>query len=464
MSRLWAQLTLGFGLVAATAILVVALVANRQVDTQFRRFLLQEQLANSTLVEELAAYYGRTGSWEGVAALLRTANLPGARGGMPGMGSGRGMGPGGMALSLADADGRLVIAGTGGPLSAQLTRSDLEAAVPVVWQGRTVGYLLARMPGHAAMMATEQTFLRQINQALIQAGLIAGVLSLALGLLLARGLTAPLGRLAEAARHIAQGDLAQRVTVGGAAEVADVARSFNAMAADLERAEQARRAMIADIAHELRTPLSVIQGNLQAILDGVYPLERAEIATVYNETLLLHRLINDLRDLAQAEAGQLHLALQPLAVTTLMAQARARFGELAAEKGVTLAVELPADPPPVVADPDRVQQILHNLLANALRHTPTGGAVTLRAAPAERTGCLRIEVIDTGSGIAPADLPHVFERFWRADRARSREQGGTGLGLAIARQLVLAHGGQIGVASTPGQGSRFWFTLPLAEG
>jgi two-component system, OmpR family, sensor kinase len=234
--------------------------------------------------------------------------------------------------------------------------------------------------------------------------------------------------------------------------------------------------MIADIAHELRTPLTVIQGNLRAILDDVYPLEKAEIATIYDETVMLSRLVGDRRELAQAEASQLTLGIQPLEVAPLMAGALAPFEATAAEQGVPLVADLSDQLPPVLADPDRVQQVLHNLVANALRYTPAGGTITVTAALETtddnasakafvlgRSSFVTFTVGDTGQGIAAADLPHVFERFWHTDRSRSRDQGGSGLGLAIAKQLIEAHGGQIGVASRIGVGSQFWFRLLAAE-
>jgi two-component system OmpR family sensor kinase/two-component system sensor histidine kinase BaeS len=233
--------------------------------------------------------------------------------------------------------------------------------------------------------------------------------------------------------------------------------------------------MVADIAHELRTPLTVIQGNLHAILDEVYPLEKSEIQTILDETLLLGRLVDDLRDLALAEAGHLHLQPHMLNVADLAVQSIAAFQGIAAEKGIRLSTTIPANLPAIWADPERTGQVLRNLLANALRYTPNGGIVTLHVAPGTSlpdTECrdvgvqsaafIMVAVEDTGPGIAAVDLPHVFERFWRADSSRSRMQGGSGLGLAISRQLVQAQGGQIGVTSRVGRGSRFWFTVPIA--
>ncbi|MCG8346373.1 MAG: ATP-binding protein [Chloroflexales bacterium] len=477
MNRLWVQLTLGFAVVTTAAVLIVALLADRQVNSQFRLFLAQDRLADSELLDQLAEYYGRTGSWDGVAAVFRNASGSGAAGGMSNR---RGRGWGAPTLVLQDSSGQVVYPETA---PASLDPRDWDGTLPVVWQDRTVGNLLISLPGRMAAATPEQDFLIQINQALLQAGLLAGGLGVGLGLLIARGLTAPLQRLAGAAQQIAQGDLQQRVASSGTAEIANVARSFNAMAASLQRAEQVRRTMVADIAHELRTPLSVIQGNLQALLDDVYPLEKSEIAVIHNETLLLNRIVSDLRDLAQAEAGQLQFTLQALAVDALVGQVRDVFGDQAAAKGIDLELHVPDGLPPIYADYDRVQQVLHNILANALRYTPTGGRITLQVREtrhAERSMAVQqpadtsnlahqsptlifFEITDTGPGIAPEDLPYVFERFWRADRSRSREQGGSGLGLAIARQLVLAQGGNMGVISEPGQGSWFWFTLPAAR-
>jgi two-component system OmpR family sensor kinase/two-component system sensor histidine kinase BaeS len=424
-------------------------------------------------VTELADYYVAHGGWDGVDTILR---------GFAGAGGGRGMmGRGGPSITLADAGGQIV-SGAAGQLGARLAQPDLAEAAPISANGEVVGYLLVRAGNSGAMPMAGQQFLARINSVLLQAGLLAGGLGLLLGLVIARGLAAPLSHLARAARRLARGALDERVPIAGAAEVADVGRAFNEMADGLQQAEQLRRNMVADIAHELRTPLAVIQGNLRAILDDVYPLEKTEIATIYDETVMLSRLVGDLRELAQAEAGRLALNIQQSAVAPLVTGVAGLFAEPAAAQGVALDITLPDDLPEVLADPDRVRQVLHNLLANALRYTPEGGTITLSARHATKderpktkdtdsasrpsvlgpSSFVVLQVRDTGQGIAPEDLPHVFERFWRADRARARDQGGSGLGLAIAKQLVEAQGGQIGVESVVGQGSRFWLTLPVA--
>jgi two-component system OmpR family sensor kinase len=488
MNKLWVRLSLGFGLVVLMGIALVAVLTNRQVNSQFRSFVVQNSVIDSGLVAQLSTYYSQHGSWKGVGSVFAATSVPGIGsngtngyyGYGPNAGSGYDPRPDGephpLPCILTDAAGNVVYHGSGQPVAAHLSAPDLAGAVPITVQNRIVGYLLVRTPDQIGLSALAQNFLNQINQTLVQAGLIAGILGILLGLLIARGLVAPLDQLAVATRRITQEDLNQRVPIKGTEEVVNLAQAFNEMAAHLQEAETLRRHMVADVAHELRTPVSVLQGNLQAILDDIYPLEKAEIATLSDETLILKRLISDLHELAQAVAGQLQLTLRPAAVGPILARMKALFEEPATAYGITINVAAPDTLPPAMADADRLGQIIHNLLANALRYTPAGGQITLQAkhrspatkrdpaaAPAKRTReQLRISVEDTGPGMAPEDLPHVFERFWRAERSRSREHGGSGPGLAITKALVEGQGGQIGVVSEAGQGSRFWFTLPVA--
>jgi two-component system OmpR family sensor kinase/two-component system sensor histidine kinase BaeS len=350
---------------------------------------------------------------------------------------------------------------SGERLAPALTASERAVAVPVAFQGNTVGYLIAGTPGRGELSEGAKQFLTQANTALWQAGLLASALGALLGFLIARQLTAPLSQLANAAHRLAHGQLGERVAVGGTEEVSEVARAFNGMAASLQQAEAVRQNMVADIAHELRTPLSVLQGGLRAILDDVYPMEKQEIAALYDETLLLGRLVSDLRDLAQAEAGHLSLALETAELAPLLEGAVHLFVEAGHERHITLTLDCPPALPRVRMDPARTRQILHNLLSNALRHSPDGGAIQVRASDGGNS--VRVEVTDSGSGLAAGEAAHVFERLWRAEPSRSRGHGGSGLGLAIARHLVEAQGGQIGVHSEPGRGSCFWFTLPVSN-
>jgi two-component system OmpR family sensor kinase/two-component system sensor histidine kinase BaeS len=308
--------------------------------------------------------------------------------------------------------------------------------------------------GMPMMMQADQDFLNQLRGTLVIAAVVAGGIGVLLGVIISRTIAAPLANLANAAHDFAAHRWERRVPVEGATEIGEVAHAFNAMADELQRAETLRRNLMADIAHELRTPLTVMQGSLRALLDGVYPLKLKEIASLYDETRLLNRLVTDLRELALAEAGQLPLNMQSLELVPILQQVTNQFS--AAVEAQNTRVILESSPIQVCADADRLTQVLHNLLANALHHTSDG---TITVSTETISEFARVKVQDTGSGIEPEDLPHVFDRFYRADDARSRTTGGAGLGLAIAKAWVEAMGGQIGVESTPGQGSTFWFTL-----
>ncbi len=296
---------------------------------------------------------------------------------------------------------------------------------------------------------------------------VAILLAIALrlvGSLASRRFTAPLSQTMRTTDALASGDLSARVPVEGSREFQHFARSFNRMAQALETADRQRRELLADVAHELRTPLTVIQGNLEGLRDGVYQATPEHLDLVLDETRQLSRLVDDLRLLTLAEAGQLPLDLQPLGVPQLLADVCDAFACQADEAGISLAMDTVEPLSPLLADPQRLGQVLGNLVANALRHTPPGGKVSLGAALVREGDWLQLWVADTGEGIAPEDLPRVFDRFWRGDPARSHERGaGSGLGLAIARSLVEAHGGRIEVESQVGQGTRFSLTLPMAE-
>ena len=450
MNRLWVRLTLAFVLVTAIGVGVFALVASWTAQTAFRNYVArQEAFVSSGEMDALAAYYVAHGSWEGVGAVVP----------QPG-GNGRGAGRNRPNLLIADTAGLVVYDETTTRLGATLTDDELDRASAITSNDAVVGYVVFNAKG-AGMPLTpaQQAFMTQLQLALALAGVVAALAGIALGLIISRSLAAPLARTAAAAQAFAARDWSRRAPVSGADEVAGVARAFNAMADDLQAAETTRRNLMADIAHELRTPLSVMQGNLRAILDGVYPLEAAEIAGLYDETRLLSRLVDDLRELALAEAGRPSLHVQALDLGVLVRQTAAQFAAAADAQRVVLQVEA-SDTPHVAGDPDRVAQVLRNLVANALRHTPEGGALTLGCQAQGQT--VRVTVADTGEGIPTEALGHVFDRFYRVDKSRARASGGSGLGLAIARAWVEAMGGRIGVDSAPGQGSRFWFDLPRA--
>jgi signal transduction histidine kinase len=258
------------------------------------------------------------------------------------------------------------------------------------------------------------------------------------------------------------GDFSQRVEVNSKDEVGELARTFNAMADDLNRIEELRKKMVADVAHELRTPLTNIRGYLEAMRDGVVSPDKATIESIYEEALLLARLVDDLQELALADAGELRLERQPSAPEEIVQKAVAAVRPQVATKELHMKVDLPSQAlPSVQVDAERIGQVVRNLLNNAIAYTPTGGSIEVAAR--QMNNWVEISVVDSGTGISPQDLPYIFERFYRADKSRARSTGGAGLGLTIAKRLVEAQGGKIEVQSEVDKGSRFSITLPITD-
>lgn len=333
---------------------------------------------------------------------------------------------------------------------------------PILSRGVTVGSVFVTSP-EAPEVTPEPSvsvLTTALNRSLLWTGLAAGAAGILLISLLSRRMLAPVRELSSAARLLGQGDTSQRVSPKGRDEVAELGRAFNSMASDLEKAEQQRKILMADIAHELRTPLSNVQGYLEAIKDGLLQPDGRTIDTVHEQVMQLGRLVEDLRLLALAEAGDLPLHRQPGSLVDVLRRSMDGVKPRADARGVQLSLEAPEDLPPVEMDSMRIAQVVGNLLENAISYTPEGGRVTVTASLSE-AGLARVSVADTGIGIPEEDLPSIFERFYRVDPSRTRATGAAGLGLTIAKGLMEAHGGAIYAESSPGQGSRFTFELPL---
>ena len=298
----------------------------------------------------------------------------------------------------------------------------------------------------------------EIQQRLIGFMAFSVVVGLGGGIVIGRVVSAPITELVKAADKIGKGDLNTRVYPHGSQEMIDLADRFNKMAQELEHAETLKNNLMADVAHELRTPLTVLEGNLRAALDKVYMLDEAEIANLYSQTRHLTRLVNDLRELALAESKQLHLEKYPTDLNALLTETIQALDPLAAEKSVRLIYQ-PTLLPELSVDPTRIRQALFNLLSNALRHTPSGGEISVAGKQAK--GVVVLSVKDSGEGLLPDQLAAVFDRFYRADKSRSRQTGGTGLGLAIVKAIIESHGGQVEAYSEgKGKGSEFTIVLP----
>jgi len=443
-SLFW-KLMAAFAVVILIGIGGALLLAGRTTEVEFRRYAHGGDVGRwEEVAADLADYYAARGSWDGAEAVL-----PGGRG------RGRGAG-GGPPLRLADAQDRIVAGQAGAPVGEMATAEELRNGLPIVVDGQQAGMLL--LPGGEWLTVEQEAFLGRVQIALVVSGGGALAVALVLGALLVQGITRPLRQLSAASRSIAAGDLDARVPVRSSDEIGQLAAAFNHMAADLARAEEARRQQAADVAHELRTPLTIIQGHLEALADGIFPADAEVLDPALEQARLLARLVEDLRTLSLAEAGQLALNPVPTSVGGWVSGVVAGFRALAADRDVSLGVEIADDLPPVRVDAGRMAQVLGNLLDNALRHTPEGGQVAVRAARGD--GGVVVSVSDTGPGVPPDHLPHLFDRFWRGDPSRSRRTGGSGLGLAIARRIVEAHGGRIWAELVADGGLRVSFRLP----
>jgi signal transduction histidine kinase len=311
-------------------------------------------------------------------------------------------------------------------------------------------------------IALELPRTRSLDRSFFWIFLAAMLFGIIMAVAIARAVSSPVERLTAAARRMESGDLAVRVEPGGGAELEELAHGFNAMAATLARNEELRRRMVSDVAHELRAPLTNIRCELESMQDGLTALTPERIASLHDETMHLTSLVDDLQDLALAEAGRLDIDPQPIAVAALARRAAAGIEPRARERGVTIRCEGDVDVHDdliVLADARRTVQILTNLLTNAVAHMENAGEI--RIAWSRGNGEAIVRVIDSGVGIPADELPHIFERFYRVDVSRSRTTGGAGLGLSIVRQLVAAHGGRVWAESVVGHGSTFSFTLPM---
>jgi two-component system OmpR family sensor kinase/two-component system sensor histidine kinase BaeS len=388
------------------------------------------------------AYYLGRGSWLGVEALVSKES------GISEFGWER--------MILLDEEGRVLLDGgkIGTSRVGQLYPPDARAPrFSLVAGGEQIGALVIERSSFGPPLGV-------LGGLALPVGIISfftGVLTLLIGFMLVRRVVTPLADVIAAAHAVADGDLTTRVQVRGPGDLRGLSDSFNRMAGSLERNDRERRDLLADIAHELRTPLTVMRGKLEGIVDGVYPADESHIAPVLEETYLLERLVEDLRLLTLAESGQLHFDRQQVDLGELAQQAADLFTAEASEKGVAITVEAASDLQTVSADPQRLSQVIGNLVSNALRYVPEGGRVAITARSV--AGGVELAVSDNGPGVPEADLPRLFDRFWRGEKSRSRAAGGAGLGLAIARQLVETQGGAIAASNIPGGGLRVAFIL-----
>ena len=451
MRSLTLKLTLAFLFVGLIGALLVAVFVGLRTQSEFGQFVSDRY--QQDLIDELGSYYQQNGSWDGIDAIA--FRLPPRH---PGDKAGYMRAP----VALVDNTDVVVYGSQRYQIGQKLTRSELRQAIPVEVNGQVVGSMVLDLPAEADRRADpspEADFLRRINLAILLSALGATAIALVLGILLARAISRPVRELTEATQIVALGDFGHQVPVRTQDELGELAKSFNQMSADLAQASQLRRQMTADIAHELRTPLSVILGYTEALSDGKLHGSPGMYQAMYGEAQLLSHLVDDLRTLSLADAGELTLNRLPVAPGDCLERTAASQAALAAHQSVEVRVQVAPNLPLIEADRERIAQVLGNLMSNALRYTPAGGTITLSAEAAAESVLLRVS--DTGPGIEPDHLPHIFQRFYRADESRTTN-GESGLGLAIAKSLVEAHGGTITVESIVGQGTTFTVALPAS--
>lgn len=444
MRSLVFKLTLGFLLVGITGAGLVAIITSQRTELAFDRFVNSRN--HQEVAEILGSYYVQEGSWAGVDAFI--AANPYLDQHSPQM-------------VLLDNSQQLVF-GRQADYEAWLAEHDsLDERWVLEVDGRSIGTVVV-VPtegGQFGHFDLENEFLRNVASSSLLSALIAGFIALVMGVVLARSLTQPIQALTAVTKTMAAGQLGQKVDVRSRDEVGQLAASFNQMSAELAHASQLRRQMTADIAHDLRTPLSVLGGYMEGLKEGTLTGSKTLYTIMYEEVAHLQHLVDDLRTLSLADAGELPLNKRAIDPKALLERAGLAYVMKAQEKGVGLRVAAPDELPSVIIDVERMTQVFNNLVSNALRHTSAGEIVLAAAA---QNGQVQLEVRDSGVGIAPAALPHIFDRFYRLDPARQRStDGSSGLGLAIAKAIVEAHEGRITAVSALGEGTTFVVSLPV---
>ncbi|MBN1400718.1 MAG: HAMP domain-containing protein [Anaerolineae bacterium] len=455
MRSLGLKLVLAFLAVSLVGTMVIAIFVARITTTRFDQFITAQLIERSA--ERLSDYYQIQGSWEGVLRVWNPVLVGERRENIvPGMPRGAPAPDLRRAMLLVDHAGVVIIPTEEYPIGTTMPHAMIAKGTPISVNGEQVGTLI-EVTGEFYRILRRDRFLGDFYRAVGLGTVGATVVALLLGVLLSRSLTRPLRELTAATRAMSSGDLAQQIPVRSRDELGELTRSFNQMSTDLARSQALRRQMTADIAHELRTPLSLILGHTEALSEGVLPPSPETFEIMYDEAQRLTRLVEDLRTLSLSDADELRLYRAPVAMGDLLARLATANRPRAEAQQIAVEIQAPPELPEVEADPDRIYQVFSNLLDNALRYSPQGGHITLSARVVSDE--LLVSVQDGGPGIAPEDLEGIFDRFYRSNKPRL--DGGTGLGLSIARSLVEAHGGRIWAESTPGEGAVLTVALPL---
>jgi signal transduction histidine kinase len=456
MRSISSKLILAFLIIGMASVAILFTTARSNTRLEFIKFLSDQM--EKDLIAQLSIYHLKNGSWDGVERIFLLIEDPK----QPGFGAvsepaDRKIVP----FTLADKNGNVIISNERYKVGDRLPEPVLRRGVPITENGRIVGIVLAPLRVPFEGKPREVEFIETTNRTLLYGALMAAIIALLLGIFLSRTLTRPIRELTRATHAVSEGDLSQQVPIRSDDELGELARAFNKMSAELSRSVNVRKQMTADIAHELRTPLSLILGHAEAVHDGVLPPTRETFEIIREEATRLEHLVNDLRVLSLADAGELSINLQTVEPQRLLQDVVSTYQYQAQRKEIALEMDIASALPTIEVDPGRMTQVLMNILDNALKHTPEGGKIVLSARVVHHQVELAIQ--DSGPGLRPEDLQRIFDRFYRTDASRQRDgtvPGGSGLGLAIAKSIVQAHGGQLSAESEPGKGLRVIVTLP----
>ena len=443
------KLVLAFITVSMISTLLVVLFTRWRSREEFRSFLIDQN--RPSIVVAFSDYYQQHGSWQGISNAHLTPQQP------PDPQPQIDAGPFTVVDNTTD---QVVLAGQGYQTGTVISPSNITAGIPILVNNKTVGILLINRPMYR-IGSLGSIFLDRINYQILLSGLTAIALALLLAIILSRTLTRPIRELTSATQIVAAGQLAHQVPVRSRDELGQLATSFNTMSADLIRSLNLRRQMTADIAHELRTPISIILGHAEAVHDGVLPASTETFEIIREEAERLEHLVEDLRTLSMADAGELKLVIRPYSPQKLLLDVQKIYNHQAKQKNITLIASAAADLPDIEMDPQRIKEVFSNILDNALRYTPENGQIILSAEVVDNS--IEMMVKDSGPGVAGVELDKIFERFYRTETSRTRDEGGSGLGFAIAKSIVEKHNGRIWAESQPGQGLTVIIRIPIDQ-
>jgi len=451
MRSISSKLILAFLSIGIASVAILFTTARSNTKSEFVRFLSDE--TQKDIITQLSIYHLKNGSWAGVERIFLLSKDPQ----QPGFAEIQPFQP----FTLADEHGNVIISNERYKVGERVPESDLALGVPIMEDGKIIGILLPmRVPFEGKPREVE--FIESTNRTLLDGALLAAVIALLLGIFLSRTLTRPIRELTQATHAVSEGDLSQQVPVRSNDELGELAKAFNRMSAELLRSVNTRKQMTADIAHELRTPLSLILGHAEAVHDRVLPPTLENFEIIREEATRLEHLVDDLRILSLADAGELTINLQTIEPQRLLQEVASLYQYQTQKKNVSLDIDIASPLSNIEVDPGRMTQVLTNILDNALRHTPEGGRIVLSAKQVQDQ--IELSVLDSGPGLKAEDLDRIFERFHRTDTSRQRDgaiPSGSGLGLAIARSIVQANGGQLSAQSEVGKGLKVIITLQV---